>query len=148
MTKIRKRVSCGNGRAVACIGNACIGYSIGVRDHIAACGALVLLLMLVLVAGGCSMRSSPPDLQRDPAQLVKGRELFQSSCKVCHTLADADANGVFGPNLDVLQPDYRRVRDQIDSGGGGMPSHIIAGRDADLVAAYVAEVAGTSLRSG
>lgn len=108
---------------------------------------LPLLALLVLVVGvaGCSFRSEPPDLDADPTQLVKGRDLFQSSCKVCHTLGDADANGVFGPNLDVLQPGYKRVRDEIDSGGGGMPAHILTGRDADLVAAYVAQVAGTSI---
>jgi len=73
--------------------------------------------------------------------LDAGRQLFQTTCRACHSLADAKAAGVFGPDLDLLQPDEERVREQIESGGGGMPEALLEGEDADLVAAYVATVA-------
>lgn len=78
----------------------------------------------------------------EPVDRPAARELFQRSCRTCHSLADASAAGTFGPDLDQLQPDARRVREQIASGGDGMPKDLLTGDDAQLVARYVAEVAG------
>ena len=81
----------------------------------------------------------------DP-ELAEGKSLFSENCKSCHTLAAANARGVTGPNLDELAPlDEERVVNAIDTGGTGegrMPADIVAGDDAELVAAYVARVAG------
>jgi mono/diheme cytochrome c family protein len=101
----------------------------------------VLLLVAMLVAG-CGSSAAKLNDSTEPLDLDKARQSFQTNCRSCHSLADANAAGVFGPDLDQLQPDARRVREQIDSGGGGMPAHLIDGSDADLVARYVAEVAG------
>lgn len=100
-----------------------------------------LLTGCLLLLGGCggSNLEADPD---EPIDRDKGRQLFQTSCRACHALSDADAAGVFGPDLDTLQPDAERVREQIDEGGGGMPADILEGEEADLVALYVAEVAG------
>jgi len=38
------------------------------------------------------------------AVLERGRELFSDRCAGCHTLADADATGRLGPNLDQVVP--------------------------------------------
>lgn len=78
----------------------------------------------------------------EPLDVDKGRQAFQANCRACHSLADAKAAGTFGPDLDLLQPDAERVREQIDDGGGGMPPDIVEGAEADLVAQYVALVAG------
>lgn len=80
------------------------------------------------------------DAKIDPA----ARELFVSKCGTCHTLADAGTSAEVGPNLDELDPDTKRVRDQIASGGGGgiMPANLLEGDDADAVAAYVDAASG------
>lgn len=106
------------------------------------------LLMLSLVAAACSAPGgSNLDEQTEPVDEERGRALFQKTCRSCHSLADARAAGVFGPDLDLLQPDAERVREQIDEGGGGMPADLLEGEDADLVARYVAEVAGRGLEN-
>jgi mono/diheme cytochrome c family protein len=87
----------------------------------------------------------------------RGRELFGEHCGVCHTLASANAVGMVGPNLDVLQPPKSLVANTIANGclqspppgspatclgQGTMPAALVQGRDAEDVAAYVARVAG------
>lgn len=104
------------------------------------------LLVLALVAAACSAPGGRSlDDQTEPIDEAEGRALFQKSCRACHSLADARAAGVFGPDLDLLQPDADRVREQIEDGGGGMPDDLLDGADADLVARYVAQVAGRGL---
>lgn len=106
------------------------------------------LIALSLVAAACSAPgSSGLNDTKDPPDEDKGRALFQETCRACHSLADAKAAGVFGPDLDLLQPDAERVREQIAEGGGGMPDELLDGDDADLVARYVAEVAGRGLEN-
>jgi mono/diheme cytochrome c family protein len=79
-------------------------------------------------------------------QLADGKMLFIQTCKSCHTLAAVNAHGVTGPNLDELAPlDKQRVLNAIKRGGTGtgrMPPGLLAGQDADAVAAYVSTVAG------
>ena len=76
----------------------------------------------------------------------EGKQLFIQSCKSCHTLAAVQAHGVTGPNLDQLGGlDRQRVLQAIKRGGTGsgrMPPELLAGADANAVAAYVANVAG------
>ena len=79
-------------------------------------------------------------------QLADGKMLFIQTCKSCHTLGAVNAHGVTGPNLDELAPlDKQRVLNAIKRGGTGtgrMPPGLLAGQDADAVAAYVSAVAG------
>lgn len=88
----------------------------------------------------------------------RGRELFGEKCGVCHTLAGANAVGKVGPNLDTIKPSQTLVLHTIQNGclqappspsspqnclgQGVMPSGILAGHDAQDVAAFVAKVAG------
>jgi mono/diheme cytochrome c family protein len=84
----------------------------------------------------------------------EAKELFQSNCGACHTLARAGTDGIVGPDLDdVLGPgtpetNRDRVLNAIDdgfnSGGfqGYMPAGIVQGEDAELVADFVAREAG------
>ena len=109
------------------------------RLHFRPVASLVIAAALL---AGCGSSAAKLNDSTEPLDLDKGRQSFQANCRSCHSLADANAAGVFGPDLDQLQPDARRVREQIDSGGGGMPSKLITGDEADLVARYVAEVAG------
>jgi mono/diheme cytochrome c family protein len=75
-----------------------------------------------------------------------GMTLFSTNCGTCHTLAAADTTGAIGPNLDDLQPDAALVVSAIENGGAGsgaMPAGIVTGEQAQQVADYVAESAGS-----
>jgi mono/diheme cytochrome c family protein len=80
------------------------------------------------------------------AEQEHGRELFKERCATCHTLADAGAVGLVGPNLDTLRPAEELTLDAIENGRargqGQMPSQLLTGPDARAVADYVALVAG------
>jgi mono/diheme cytochrome c family protein len=78
---------------------------------------------------------------------VAGKAVFlgTSGCSGCHTLADAEATGTIGPNLDAIKPSYDKVVAQVTAGGGGMPAfgQTLTEQQIDDVAAYVSSVAGT-----
>jgi len=120
-----------------------------VRFLVRLAAAASLLALLAAVAASCSAPgSSSLDERTEPLDVDEARQLFQTTCRSCHALSDAKAAGVFGPDLDLLQPDAERVREQIAEGGGGMPDDLLDGEDADLVARYVAKVAGTGPDAG
>lgn len=80
------------------------------------------------------------------ADIEEGKNLFLENCSSCHSLDAANARGVTGPDLDELAPlEEDRVLAAIENGGTGegrMPAGLLEGENAELVAAYVAEVAG------
>jgi len=75
-----------------------------------------------------------------------GRQVFKERCATCHTLDDAGAVGMVGPNLDDLRPATALTLDAISKGRargqGQMPAQLISGPDAQDVAKYVATVSG------
>jgi mono/diheme cytochrome c family protein len=74
-----------------------------------------------------------------------GQALFTSSgCAGCHTLADADASGTAGPDLDQLAPDAATVATAVKTGPGAMPGFEgqLSGAEIQAVADYVARSAG------
>ncbi|HEY4277585.1 MAG TPA: PQQ-binding-like beta-propeller repeat protein [Conexibacter sp.] len=78
------------------------------------------------------------------ASVAAGRAVFSQNCATCHTLADANANGTVGPDLDQLMPSFADVQRQVINGGGGMPafSGTLSRTQIDSVARYVSTVAG------
>ena len=81
----------------------------------------------------------------DAALVAQGREVFDDAgCGGCHALADADADGAVGPNLDRVQPEASLVRTRVAQGKGGMPAFQgrLSDEEIDAVAAYVAGSAG------
>ena len=75
-----------------------------------------------------------------------GKAVFTGSagCAGCHTLADANAAGTVGPNLDETKPSAVLVVDRVTNGKGVMPpfkGQLTEQQIAD-VAAYVSSVAG------
>lgn len=85
-----------------------------------------------------------------------GKKIFQQKCASCHTLADADAKGTIGPNLDdafgcAEQQGFKQstirdvIRGQIDYASPPMPQKIVKGDDADTVSDYITKVAGTGV---
>jgi mono/diheme cytochrome c family protein len=95
-----------------------------------------------------------------PTSLEAGRDLFDTNCGACHTLYAAGTDGNFGPDLDELlaptgtpaegdaiKSNQQRVLNAIDNGvdsstPGRMPPGILAGEQAEQVAAFVASEAG------
>ena len=85
---------------------------------------------------------------------TEAKQLFQTNCGACHTLARAGTDGIVGPNLDDIlgqgtpEANETRVANAIQNGfnsgsfQGQMPAGILEGADADLVANFVARVAG------
>ena len=74
-----------------------------------------------------------------------GAKVFASAgCGGCHTLAAASSGGNVGPNLDDLKPDFAAVQQQVENGGGGMPSFggDLSQAEIDAVARYVSDNAG------
>ncbi len=86
------------------------------------------------------------------------KDLFQTNCGACHTLARAGTAGVIGPNLDErlagavgpavddsgVQANESRVLSAIQNGfgEGAMPAGILQSTQAGIVANFVARVAG------
>lgn len=78
----------------------------------------------------------------DPAA---GKTVFASAgCVACHTLKDAGATGMVGPNLDQTKPNAALVRERVTNGMGAMPSFAsqLSATQVNDVVAYVSTVAG------
>jgi cbb3-type cytochrome c oxidase subunit III len=79
-----------------------------------------------------------------PSASTDGKTIFKENCASCHTLADADAKGTIGPNLDQLKPPRDRVERQVINGGGAMPAFkgTLTDEQIKAVSTYVAQAAG------
>jgi mono/diheme cytochrome c family protein len=113
--------------------------------------ALVCLLLVFKVVMGQGAEGAAPVAVESQDQ--DGKQLFVSNCGPCHTLAAAGADGVVGPNLDVVlapggnatyEGGYNRALAAITCGfgNGRMPAGIIQGENAQEVAAFVGAYAG------
>ena len=76
---------------------------------------------------------------------LEGKQLFlqqaQPGCGVCHSLADADARGVVGPNLNQLSPSLAQVESAIAQGVGAMPAYgaQLSQTEISALATYIVE---------
>ena len=74
-----------------------------------------------------------------------GKQVFTSAgCVGCHTLADANAHGTVGPNLDQAKPPLSLAVARVTKGAGAMPSfkgQLSTKQIAD-VTAYVVKATG------
>ena len=119
-------------------------------------GLVILILGLGVPAWAITHEGTESASPEEVASnLQTGKELFVTNCGACHTLAKAGTDGVVGPNLDDLlappsatPPDPAtikpRVLSAIENGvAGRMPKGILSGQQADQVATFVSQVAGT-----
>jgi cbb3-type cytochrome c oxidase subunit III len=115
--------------------------------------AAVLAIATALLAAGCGTGGIAKG-----GDSAHGKELFLAKCAGCHALADAGSKSNQGPNLDdAFGPSRRQgfkqvtieqvVRQQIELAVPPMPRDLVTGDDADSVAAYVAQVAGNSVKA-
>jgi hypothetical protein len=96
----------------------------------------LLLLVLPLALAACGGADS---------KRAEGARVFaDAGCAGCHTLADADAVAMVGPDLDQLRPSVSRVVRQVKRGGNGMPSFEgkLSDEEVLALAQYVDGVAG------
>jgi cytochrome c6 len=86
--------------------------------------------------------TAPPAASGDP---VAGKAVFvDMDCGGCHTLADAGASGVIGPDLDANPPPFDLVVDRVTNGLNVMPSFSDQLTEQQIrdVAQYVSTAAG------
>ena len=105
------------------------------------------VLIPVWAIGKEGSESSSPEKVAASDQTAK--QLFQTNCGACHTLARAGTDGIVGPNLDDLlgggtpEANKQRVENAITNGiNGRMPKGILQGQDEQTVADFVSRVAG------
>lgn len=83
--------------------------------------------------------------EADTALIDEGREIFLNiadpACGICHTLAEAGAQGTIAPNLDDIEPDLDEVREALISGPGAMPDYSdrLSEEQIEAVSQYVAQ---------
>ena len=76
----------------------------------------------------------------------EGRVVFteaaQPSCGICHTVSNAETQGIVGPNLDDMKPDKQDVESAVTNGVGAMPSYrdVLTPKQIQDVAEYIVEV--------
>lgn len=100
------------------------------------------------IAAVAALAAAPARAADDAAQRALGKQLFLGgavpACAVCHTLADAGAEGAVGPVLDELKPDAARVAAALRDGVGAMPSYRdkLSEEQIAAIARYVAVASG------
>lgn len=121
-------------------------------------GLVAILLVIVIPLWAFnrdgSQSSSP---EKVAASDEAARQLFQTNCGTCHTLARGGTDGIVGPNLDkrlasagpatdaaAVEATQQRVMTAIQQGvgNGAMPAGILEGSNAQDVSNFVARVAG------
>jgi len=118
-----------------------------VRPPLAVIAVLAALALAACGSEGVQVSSDEPGYE--------GAELFVERCSGCHTLKAAGAQGSAnrefrnqGPNLDQRVETPEDVRFAIRNGGFSgaiMPQNIVAGEEAQAVADFVAEYAGSDV---
>ena len=107
---------------------------------------VIPLVAAAAVLAGCGGSSSDSGSSSGTGT-VAGKTVFaDSGCGGCHTLNAAGSTGTVGPNLDQLQPSKAQVEEQVQSGGGGMPSfdNELSDQQIDAVATFVSGSASQS----
>ena len=92
------------------------------------------------------------------AEVQEGAQIFAERCSGCHTLKAAGSQGtanrsqrVQGPNLDQRAESYDDALYAIRNGGFSgaiMPQNIVVGDEAEAVARFVEEYAGSEADDG
>ena len=123
----------------------------GWRDHALQVQAVAELPKADMKASSQGGESSAETVNASMAALalsdkaLEGKQLFlqqaQPGCGVCHSLADANARGVVGPNLNQLSPSLAQVESAVAQGVGAMPAYGAQLTDSEIaaLAAYVVE---------
>ena len=94
-----------------------------------------ILLILLVINFSSSVFADP--------KMELGLDVFNKKaiCSACHTLENADAVGVIGPNLDELKPLMPQVILSVTNGVGVMPAFesILSLEEIEAVAYFVSK---------
>jgi mono/diheme cytochrome c family protein len=116
--------------------------------------ALITVTALLAAFGlaACGFGEDGVSLSKDDPN-YEGAVLFGTHCSGCHTFSPAGTQGTGnrgartqGPNLDQRTETYDDALFAIQNGGFSgaiMPANIVVGDEADAVARFVAEYAGS-----
>ena len=128
-----------------------------------------LIVFLVLAAGCSSSKPGEKTVSPLPTKVVgtlpkaqkatvpaaykhgdptAGKKVFETAgCTGCHTLADANAHGTVGPNLDQAKPPLSLAFARVTKGAGAMPAFKGQLSDKQIadVTAYVVTKSGGNL---
>lgn len=98
----------------------------------------LLAIGLVAIACGCGGENGPTAVEE------QGLEVFKANCARCHTLEQAGAHGIVGPDFNEVKPTAKQVRWRVNLGGGMMPSFKgkLAPAEINAVAIYISRVTG------
>ena len=99
-------------------------------------------MILTLAFAGCGGSDTDTAGGGDQGSSGEPKQVFDSTCGGCHTLADAGTSGKIGPDLDEEKPSAAEVVQAIENGPGQMPDGLLEGSEAQEVADYVAGAAG------
>jgi len=119
---------------------------------------LALAVACTALAGtlaACGSEAISPQVGKQPPNVQAGAQLFSDRCSGCHNLDVVGAQGgalkikdrerVDGPNFNVRKEDVNSVLYAIRNGGFSgaiMPENIVTGREAQLVAEFLAKYSG------
>lgn len=113
---------------------------------------IIAILAAALGLSACGFGEEGISVSKDDPE-YNGAVLFADNCSGCHTLSAAGSQGsgnrgerTQGPNLDQRTETYDDALFAIQNGGFSgaiMPQNIVVGDEAEEVARFVAEYAGS-----
>jgi mono/diheme cytochrome c family protein len=132
------------------------GSGIAARQYDARRVRRVLLIAMIVAAAlglvACGYGEEKLSVSKDDPD-YNGAVLFSTHCSGCHTLSAAGTQGsgnrgerTQGPNLDQRTETYDDALFAIQNGGFSgaiMPQNIVVGEEAEAIAEFVAEYAGS-----
>ena len=117
------------------------------------------LVVTAVGAAACGSQGISSKIDSQPEAVQHGAQLFSERCSGCHTLDVAGTQGTTlnfrqrertdGPNFNVRKEQAGNVLYAIRNGGYSgaiMPENIVAGKDADDVAQFLAKYSGTQAK--
>jgi mono/diheme cytochrome c family protein len=118
----------------------------------------VLIFAIAVAVAGCGSGGEPLQGSLELAKgdpLYEGAKIFNQRCSGCHTFKAAGTEGSSteissaeykdGPNFNTRKEEFEDVLYAIRNGGfssGPMPQNIVTGRQAEIVACFVANYSG------
>jgi mono/diheme cytochrome c family protein len=122
--------------------------------------AAVLVAVAALAVSACGTKKINADNSQPSSPVHQGAVLFHERCGGCHTLGAAATHGsatnvsqkerTDGPDLDFRKETVQDVLFAIRNGGFSgsiMPANVVVGQDAQKVAAFVSQYAGSKSSS-
>jgi cytochrome c551 len=96
----------------------------------------IMLVFSVSACGG-NDNAGNNDNSSGSVDATAANQIFQKNCASCH---GNNLQGNIGPNLQKVGSKMSKsdILNQIKKGGGGMPPNVISGKDADVVATWLA----------